>query len=475
VIFRLLQTKGILRLLTFSDYLCSKSKFCTVTFLELNLTTPLLNALIDLDFENPTPIQEKVYPVVMSGRDAIGVAQTGTGKTFAYLLPILRQLKYTDSKHPRILVVVPTRELVLQVVGEAEKLSKYMNVRVIGVYGGTNINTQKQVVFNGMDILIATPGRLVDLVMTGVLRLKSIQKLVIDEVDEMLNLGFRPQLMSFMDSLPQRRQNLMFSATLTDEVAALIDSYFYEPITIQIESQRTPLEQITQYYYAVPNFFTKINLLEKLLSNATEYYRVLIFAASKKLADRVFELINPMFPEQVGVLHSNKSQNFRINSLEHFRSGENRVLIATDVASRGLDIADVSHVVNFDVPDLPEDYMHRVGRTGRAELSGIAVTFVNDPEMKHLVEIEKFMNRQLEEKPLPMDVKISNVFTDEENPVLFDKDYIGKSNALTDSQGAFHEKKEKNRKVNMGGPGVRKPRKVKPTNRGVERKRAKKN
>ena len=336
-----------------------------MTFQELNLNTPLLNALIDLGFTTPTPIQEKVYPVVMSGRDAVGVAQTGTGKTFAYLLPILRQLKYSDSKHPRILVVVPTRELVLQVVGEAEKLAKYMNLRVVGVYGGTNINTQKQVVFNGMDILVATPGRLVDLVMTGVLRLKLIQKLVIDEVDEMLNLGFRPQLMSFMDSLPQRRQNLMFSATLTEEVAALIDSYFYEPITIQIESQRTPLEQISQYYYAVPNFFTKINLLEKLLLNTDEFYRVLIFTASKKLADRVFELIDPMFPEQVGVLHSNKSQNFRINSLEHFRNGKNRVLIATDVASRGLDIADVSHVINFDVPDGPEDYMHRIGRTGR--------------------------------------------------------------------------------------------------------------
>ena len=446
-----------------------------MTFSDLNLNTPLLNALIDLGFENPTPIQEKVYPVVMSGRDAVGVAQTGTGKTFAYLLPILRQLKYSDSKHPRILVVVPTRELVLQVVGEVEKLTKYMNVRVIGVYGGTNINTQKQAVFNGLDILVATPGRLVDLVMTGTLRLKSIQKLVIDEVDEMLNLGFRPQLMSFMDSLPQRRQNLMFSATLTEEVATLIESYFYEPITIQIENQRTPLEQIAQYYYAVPNFFTKINLLENLLSNADEYYRVMIFAASKKLADRVFELIDKMFPEQVGVLHSNKSQNFRINSLEQFRSGENRVLIATDVASRGLDIADVSHVINFDVPDMPEDYMHRIGRTGRAEQSGMAVTFVNEAEIKYLSEIEKFMNRQLEEKLLPPEVKISNIFTEEEQPVLFDKDYIGKSNVMNDSQGAFHEKKDKNKKVNLGGPGVRKPRKVKSRNRGVERKRARKN
>ena len=442
-----------------------------MTFLELNLNTPLQNALNDLGFENPTPIQEKVYPAVMSGRDTVGIAQTGTGKTFAYLIPILRQLKYSDQKHARILIVVPTRELVLQVVGEIEKLTKYMTVRVVGVYGGTNINTQKQVVYAGMDIVVATPGRLVDLVMTGVMRLKSIQKLIIDEVDEMLNLGFRPQLMSFMDSLPVKRQNLMFSATLTDEVAAMIDNYFYNPETIEIQVQGTPLEQISQYYYVAPNFFTKVNLLENLLSDAETFQRVLIFVASKQLADRVFELLDPVFPEQIGVLHSNKSQNYRINALENFRSGTSRMLIATDVASRGLDIADISHVINFDTPENPEDYIHRTGRTGRAEKAGIAITFVNEVETKYLAQIEKFMNIHLEEKPLPAGLTISNIFTDEEKPVLFDKDYLGKA-GIGDSQGAFHEKKEKNRKVNLGGPRLTNPRKTKPVNRGVMKKRA---
>jgi ATP-dependent RNA helicase RhlE len=443
-----------------------------VTFQELNLNTPLLNALIDLGFETPTPVQEKVYPLVMSGRDVVGIAQTGTGKTFAYLLPILRQLKYSDQKHPRILIVVPTRELVLQVVGEVEKLAKYMNVRVIGVYGGTNINTQKQVVYNGMDILVATPGRLVDLAYTGVLRVKSIQKLVIDEVDEMLNLGFRPQLMNFLDSLPQRRQNLMFSATLTDDVSALIDSYFYEPITVEIESRGTPLEQIGQYFYSVPNFYTKVNLLEKLLTQVEEFVRVLVFVESKQVADRVFELLDPKFPDQIGVLHSNKSQNYRINALERFKSGISRILISTDVASRGLDIPDISHVINFNVPEEAEDYIHRIGRTGRAEKTGIAITFANEPEMRLLSEIERFINRYLEEKPLPVDLAISNVFTDEERPVMFDKDYLGKVPRLSESQGAFHEKMEKNKKVNLGGPGVRKPRKENPVNRGVLKKRA---
>ena len=443
-----------------------------MTFQELNLNTPLLNALIDLGFENPTPVQEKVYPLVLSGRDVVGIAQTGTGKTFAYLLPILRQLKYSDQKHPRILIVVPTRELVLQVVGEVEKLAKYMNVRATGVYGGTNINTQKQVVYNGMDILVATPGRLVDLVYTGVLRVKSIQKLVIDEVDEMLNLGFRPQLMNFLDSLPQRRQNLMFSATLTEEVAGLIDSYFYDPVTVEIETQGTPLEQIGQYFYSVPNFYTKVNLLEKLLIQADEFVRVLVFVESKQVADRVFELLDPKFPDQIGVLHSNKSQNYRINALERFKSGISRILISTDVASRGLDIPDISHVINFNVPEEAEDYIHRIGRTGRAEKTGIAITFANEPELKLLSEIERFINRYLEEKPLPADLTISNVFTDEERPVMFDKDYLGKVPRLLESQGAFHEKKEKNKKVNLGGPGVRKPRKEAPVNRGVLKKRA---
>lgn len=443
-----------------------------MTFQELNLNTPLLNALIDLGFENPTPVQEKVYPLVLSGRDVVGIAQTGTGKTFAYLLPILRQLKYSDQKHPRILIVVPTRELVLQVVGEVEKLAKYMNVRVTGVYGGTNINTQKQVVYNGMDILVATPGRLVDLVYTGVLRVKSIQKLVIDEVDEMLNLGFRPQLMNFLDSLPQRRQNLMFSATLTEEVAGLIDSYFYDPVTVEIETQGTPLEQIGQYFYSVPNFYTKVNLLEKLFVQADEFVRVLVFVESKQVADRVFELLDPKFPDQIGVLHSNKSQNYRINALERFKSGISRILISTDVASRGLDIPDISHVINFNVPEEAEDYIHRIGRTGRAEKTGIAITFANEPELKLLSEIERFINRYLEEKPLPADLPISNVFTDEEKPVLFDKDYLGKAPKLSELQGAFHEKKEKNKKVNLGGPGLRKPRKEAPVNRGVLKKRA---
>jgi len=245
-------------------------------------------------------------------------------------------------------------------------------------------------------------------------------------------------------------------------------------LTIEIENQRSILEQIGQVFYSVPNFFTKINLLGALLSDADEYSKVLIFASSKQLTDRIFQLIDAVFPEQIGVLHSNKSQNLRINSLEKFRNGTFRILLATDVASRGLDIADVSHVINFDVPDLPEEYIHRIGRTGRANKTGMAITFVNAPEMKYFTEIERFLGSLIKELPLPDGLTISNVFTEEERPVLFDKDYLGSQNIINESLGAFHEKKEKNKKVNLGGPGVRKPRKVKSRNRAVERKRAEK-
>ena len=197
-----------------------------MNFSDLNINRFLLDALDEMGFSTPTPIQEKAFPEIMSGKDLIGIAQTGTGKTFAYLLPILRQLTFSKQKHPRILIVVPTRELVVQVVAEIESLTPYINVRFAGVYGGTNLNKQKQLVFEGQDILVATPGRLLDLALDGILKLKYIQKLVIDEVDEMMNLGFRPQLITLLDLLPKNRQSIMFSATLTNEVASILDQFF---------------------------------------------------------------------------------------------------------------------------------------------------------------------------------------------------------------------------------------------------------
>jgi ATP-dependent RNA helicase RhlE len=421
-----------------------------MTFEELNLNKPLLNALNDLGFVTPTPVQEEVFSVAMSGRDLVGIAQTGTGKTLAYMLPLLRQLPYSDKHHPRILVIVPTRELVVQVVGEIEKLTAYMTVRVTGVYGGVNINTQKDIIFNGLDIIVATPGRLLDLNLNGVLRFKAIQKLVIDEVDEMLSLGFLPQLERVLDLLPERRQNLMFSATLTAEIDAVIQKFFNNPKTVEIAASGTPLDKIEQYTYAVPNFHTKINLLEFLLKQENSMSRVMVFTGSKRKADMVFELLNESFPGQLGVMHGNKSQNNRLKVLEDFEQGRLRVLIGSDLVARGLDIKDVTHVVNFEMPEMPEDYIHRIGRTGRAESKGTAMSFVTGEEQGMLLGVEKLMSKRLPVKELPELLIISKRQLPEELPKKADVDYM-KSVGRKAVPAAFHEKSQKNSKVNLGG------------------------
>ncbi len=422
-----------------------------MTFQDLNLNTPLYNAIEDLGFTTPTPIQSEAFNVVASGKDVVGIAQTGTGKTFAYMLPILRHLKYSRQDNPRVLVLVPTRELVVQVVSEIEKMSKYINNRVLGVYGGTNINTQKQAVAQGLDIIVATPGRLYDLAVSRVLQLKSIQKLVIDEVDVMLDLGFRHQLMNIFDILPERRQNIMFSATMTADVDELITDFFINPTKIQIAVSGTPLENIKQERYNVPNFYTKVNLLEYLLSDKDEFSRVLIFVAYKKMADRLFDKLEELFPGQSCVIHSNKTQNYRLRSIEQFSEGEHRLLVATDVMARGLDIDDVTHVINFDTPDYPENYMHRIGRTGRAEKQGHALLFSTEKEQEARERIEALMQLEIETKDIPDVVEISTELIEEERPQIRERNNPTKRSTEDIPGPAFHEKKEKNKKVNLGG------------------------
>nr|WP_319398437.1 DEAD/DEAH box helicase [uncultured Carboxylicivirga sp.] len=441
-------------------------------FSELNINTVLLNALTDLGFEEATPIQEKAFPVVMSGKDMVGIAQTGTGKTFAYILPLLRQLKFSNQRHPRILVLVPTRELVEQVAGEFKKLTEYMSVRIGGVYGGTNINTQKALVYDGLDILVATPGRLIDLSLTGVLRLKSIQKLVIDEVDEMLNLGFRSQLEQIMDLLPDRRQNLMFSATITEDVDKLIEHHFYQPERVEVAATGTPLENIFQSGYLAPNFYTKRNLLIHLLESNEEMHKVLVFVKNKQIADLLFNELDQQYPELIGVIHSNKSQNNRFRTVEEFLNGTRRVLIATDVIARGMDIQHVSHVVNYDMPEAPEAYIHRIGRTGRADAKGLAIAFVSDNEMEEWEAVQKLMKKTVTIDPLPDDVKTSEMLLPSEEEVLAGLKINKAPKPVIKSGPAFHEKKEKNKKVNLGGSYRRKlaAKYKKPKTRGQKRK-----
>ena len=420
-------------------------------FRDLNLNTPLYNALDDLGFTQPTPIQEQAFNVVASGKDVVGIAQTGTGKTFAYMLPILKNLKFSKQENPRVLVLVPTRELVVQVVEEIEKLAKYINIRVLGVYGGVNINTQKQAVAQGLDIIVATPGRLYDLAVSRVLQLKSIQKLVIDEVDVMLDLGFRHQLLNIFDILPERRQNIMFSATMTQDVDDLIYDFFIAPERVSIAVSGTPLENISQTKYTVPNFYTKLNLLNHLLSDTEEFNKVLIFVAYKKMADRLFDALDETFHDELCVIHSNKTQNYRLRSIEQFREGFNRILVATDVMARGLDIDNVSHVINFDTPEFPENYMHRIGRTGRAEREGQAIIFSTEKEQESLEKIEALMQMEIPFMEIPENVEISTELIEEEREVIKERNNPLRLKKNEEIGPAFHEKKEKNMKENLGG------------------------
>lgn len=420
-----------------------------MTFQDLNLNTPLYNALDDLGFTTPTPIQAEAFNVVASGKDMVGIAQTGTGKTYGYMLPILKHLKFSSQETPRIMVLVPTRELVVQVVSDIENLTKYMNVRVLGVYGGTNINTQKQAIAEGLDILVATPGRFYDLALSRVLQLKSIQKLVIDEVDVMLDLGFRHQLINIFDILPERRQNIMFSATMTHDVDIMISEFFKSPERVSIAVSGTPLENISQKRYAVPNFYTKVNLVTQLLQDTETFNKVLIFVGYKKEADMLFEKLEESFYGDCCVIHSNKTQNYRLRSIEQFRNGDNRILVATDVMARGLDIDNISHVINFDTPDFPENYMHRIGRTGRAEREGISLLFSTSKELEYVENIEALMDMKIPLVDMPEAVEISNELIEAERPKIKERNNPNKKDE--DVGPAFHEKKEKNKKENLGG------------------------
>lgn len=415
-------------------------------FSELNLNKPLLRALEDLDLTQPTPIQEKVFSFLMSGRDLAGIARTGTGKTFAYLLPLLRMWSFSKDKLPQILVLVPTRELVMQVVENTKALSTYMNFDVIGVYGGVNMKSQVMELQGGCDMIVATPGRFTDLAAAGALKVKNIKKLVIDEFDMMLDLGFRPQLDLIFNKIPERRQNLLFSATISEEVEDLIGEIFKTPIVLEDADVGTPLENILQKTYAVPNFRTKINLLELLLANDEDMKKNLIFVAQKSAADFLFTELKNRGIEHLEIIHSNKSQNYRFRAIKEFIDGEVKTLISTDIGSRGLDIKGITHVVNMDIPEEKTDYVHRIGRTGRGGNPGTAISLISPREEENFNEIEEMFQLKLARLSLPAYLEI------EESTLPFEEEReevkLPKIRSDVQAGAAYHDKLEKNKKVN---------------------------
>lgn len=440
------------------------------TFEQFNLPKSLQKAIDELGLTSPTPIQEKSFSVIMSGRDMMGIAQTGTGKTFAYLLPILKQWKFVATDTPRVVILVPTRELVVQIAAEVEKLTQYMSVRTLGVYGGVNINTQKTAVYQGIDVLVGTPGRVMDLALDNVIRFDSLQKLVIDEFDEILNLGFRSQVTSILTMLKNKRQNILFSATMTDDVDEMLDEYFDFPEEVSLAASGTPLEKIQQLGYKAPNFLTKVNLIIELLKDKA-FERVLLFVNNKKTADLLADKLEEMYPEQFGTIHSNKSQNYRLQTMASFQAGEIRGIVTTDVMARGLDISDITHVINVEFPEIPEQYIHRIGRTGRADKSGIAISLISPREEEIMIEAEMLMEKEITFSQMPETVIIAERLLEFEKDKKKQMKFLLKKPKL-EGGASFHEKAKKNQKVNLGGPSKTKKKTSSSVNRNILKNRA---
>jgi ATP-dependent RNA helicase RhlE len=415
-------------------------------FTDLNLNNALRNALDDMGFREPTEIQHAAFAPVMAGHDVLGIAQTGTGKTLAYLMPLIRQWQFSAKKSVALLIVVPTKELVVQIEEQFAQIAAYTNLNITGVYGGPNIKTQAASIAQGVDAVVGTPGRLTDLLLNGAINPRQVKKLVIDEVDRMLSLGFRNELMKLIELLPEKRQNLMFSATMTPDVEVLIASHFPAVKHIATQSAHTPVKKIVQLKYNARNFNTKMNLLRHLLQEDESMSKVLVFAGDKHMANRIEFQLGEEFEGQLAVVHANKSSNKRLRTVEEFESGVSRILIASDVLARGLDVQGVSHVINFMVPREPEDYVHRIGRTGRADREGVAITFCSEQEEEAMTAIEALMQQHIATAAWPRGVEVSDVFLPEEtdrpaiNPIKVHAPKL-------EGGGAFHEKLDKNKKV----------------------------
>ncbi len=360
-------------------------------FSKFGLSTALLDGVKAMGYVDPTPIQIRAIPLIMEGRDVIGSAQTGTGKTAAFALPILSRLGHHQPQ-PRVLVLEPTRELAAQVETAFRDFARFTDLRVAVVFGGVGYGLQREALRKGVDVLVATPGRLLDLMHQGVVRLDQVKFVVLDEADRMLDMGFLPDVKKIVQRCPRERHTSLFSATIPPEIETLIQWAMKSPETIEIGPRRKPVETVKHVIYPVSEM-QKTDLLLELLKRVN-YDSVIVFCRTKYGADRVAHLLKRN-NHAVAVLHSNRTQREREQALRGFRDGRYEVLVATDIAARGLDIADVSHVINYDVPQHPEDYIHRIGRTGRMEAKGDAFTLMVAEDARHVNAIERFIGQKI--------------------------------------------------------------------------------
>src|SRR5579859_6403612 len=362
-----------------------------MAFSKLGLSHAMLEGVKAMGYVEPTPIQLRTIPLILEGRDVIGSAQTGTGKTAAFALPILSQLQHHEPQ-PRVLILEPTRELAAQVETAFRDFARFTDLRVVVVFGGVGYGVQREAQRKGVDVLVATPGRLLDLMQQGACRLDRVKYLVLDEADRMLDMGFLPDVRRIVQKCPRERHTSLFSATVPPEIDTLIQWAMKNPETVEIGARRTPAATVKHVIYPVSDA-QKTDLLLELLKRVN-YDSVIVFCRTKYGADRVAHLLKRS-NHAVAVLHSNRTQREREQALRGFRDGRFEVLVATDIAARGLDIADVSHVVNYDVPQHPEDYIHRIGRTGRMEATGDAFTLMVAEDARHVQAIERFISQKI--------------------------------------------------------------------------------
>ncbi len=364
-------------------------------FKTMGLADPLVQGILATGYTAPTEIQSQAIPAILDGKDIIGCAQTGTGKTAAFVLPMLHRLETvpqkSKKKKPRVLVVTPTRELAVQIEQAVRGYGRFMKLKTVAVYGGTRIEPQMKVVRRGVDVVVATPGRLLDLINRGAMNLSLVEILVLDEADRMFDMGFITDIRKIIEELPADRQTLLFSATMPAAIKKLTESIQKSPVMIQIGRQQNPIETITQHIFPVPKG-QKMDLLLHLIERE-EMGSVLVFSRTKRGADRICKKLKQNYIEAVAI-HSDRSQRQRLKALEGFKRGQYQVMVATDIAARGINVEGISHVVNFDVPAYAEDYIHRIGRTGRAEMTGDAMTFVSEEEILSLRQIEKFIEHK---------------------------------------------------------------------------------
>ena len=359
-------------------------------FSKLGLSEPVLRGVQAMGYVDPTPIQLRAIPLILSGKDLIGSAQTGTGKTAAFALPIISMLKAHGAF--RCLVLEPTRELAAQVETAFHDYGRFTNLRTSVIFGGVGYGNQREELSRGVDVVVATPGRLIDLMGQATLNLRDVNILVLDEVDRMLDMGFLPQVRKIIERCPKQRQTLLFSATVPPEIGGLASWVLRNPEKIDIGERRSPAETVTHAFYpvaATQKFVLLLELLER-----TNFESVLIFSRTKHGADKIAHRLKTA-NHSVAVLHSNRTQRERVEALEGFKSGKYEVMVATDIAARGIDVEGVTHVINYDVPQHPEDYVHRIGRTGRAQKVGDAFTLVTTEEHEHVMAIERFIGQKV--------------------------------------------------------------------------------